>query len=195
MVSLNKRHCLEAFSKILGFHDFGDYLSSYAQKGFFAKFENGEIDSEEFRNSVRQYSLNKGITNEQIDFAMCTFLTEVKREKVELLLELKRDYRLLLLSNTNPIAWDYATLLFKEAGGVAIEEVFDKLYLSYEMKKSKPGRAIFDEVLLDAGIEPHETLFIDDAIANIDTAKELGFETLLYDVTSSLPQEVKEVLI
>ena len=45
LVSLNRERCLENFSKNLGFDNFGDYLNAYAQKGFFAKYENGDIDS------------------------------------------------------------------------------------------------------------------------------------------------------
>lgn len=195
LVSLNRQNCLNAFSHILGFHDFGDYLSAYAQKGFFAQFEDGIIGSGEFRESVRQYSLNKDITDDQIDSALCAFLTEVSGYKVDFLLELKeKNYKLFLLSNTNPIAWDYAALLFKQAGGVAIDDVFEKLYLSFEMKKSKPGKAIFEQLLSDAGIKAEETLFVDDAAANVDTAREIGFKTLWYDTTTDLSKVVTEVL-
>ena len=41
LVSLDRERCLGNFAKDLGFENFGDYLNAYAQKGFFAEFENG----------------------------------------------------------------------------------------------------------------------------------------------------------
>ena len=42
--------------------------------------------------------------------------------------------------------------------------------------------------------QPQESLFIDDAPANIETAAQLGFKTLLYDVNKNLEEELNRVL-
>lgn len=194
LVSLDKERCLNAFSSSLKFHNFGDYLNPYAQSGFFAKFENGDISSAEFRDIIREHSEAESLSDEQIDNALCQFLTRVEPYKIDLLLELKKRYRLLLLSNNNAIAWEGCKVLFKEAGGVDIEDVFDKLYLSYQMNLSKPGKEIFKEVLTQEGILPSESLFIDDAPKNIETAHELGFRVLLYNVEDDLRSKVAESL-
>ena len=145
LVSLNRERCLENFSKDLGFDNFGDYLNAYAQKGFFAKFESGEINAEQFRNEVRERCTKEGVTDQMIDSSLNSFLTHVDPYKVKLLLDLKQKYNLLLLSNVNPIAWGRCCELFLEAYGVDIEDVFEKLYLSYEMECSKPGKEIFQK--------------------------------------------------
>ena len=54
---------------------------------------------------------------------------------------------------------------------------FDKLYLSYEIGVTKPDREIFDRMVLDSGIRPEETLFVDDGKNNIVVGQELGFHT------------------
>ncbi len=194
LVSLDRERCLKSFSKNLGFDNFGDYLNAYAQKGFFAKFENGDINASEFREIVKGYCKKENIADEEIDAALDTFLTVVEPYKVELLLELKEKYNLLLLSNVNPIAWGKCCELFLEAKGVDIEDVFEKLYLSFEMKNSKPGEAIYRQLLEDSGAEPAETLFIDDSAANIKTGEEMGLRTLLYDVKRNLREEVEKRL-
>lgn len=56
---------------------------------------------------------------------------------------------------------------------------FDRIFLSYEMKLHKPDEAIFRAMLREGGFEARETLFIDDSSANVETARRLGFETLL----------------
>lgn len=194
LVSLDRQRCLDNFSSQLGFDNFGDYLNAYAQKGFFAKFESGEINAEQFRNEVKERCTKEGVTDQMIDSALNSFLTHVDPYKVKLLLDLKQKYNLLLLSNVNPIAWGRCCELFLEAYGVDIEDVFEKLYLSYEMECSKPGKEIFQKLISDSGIVPEETLFIDDSAANIEAGKEFGIHGLLYNVDCNLEDEVYKVL-
>lgn len=194
LVSLNRDRCLENFSKELGFDNFGDYLNAYAQKGFFALFENGDINPTEFRNQVRENCKKEDVTDEQIDKALDSFLVEVAPYKVEMLMRLKEKYNLILLSNVNPIAWKKCCELFYAAKGVDIEDVFEKLYLSFEMKASKPGEKIFELLLADCGAEPSETLFIDDSQKNIETGEKMGLQCLYYDVNDNLEEQVNKTL-
>lgn len=194
LVSLDRERCLENFSKNLGFENFGDYLNAYAQKGFFAEFENGDIDAAQFREIVKGHCKKDNIKDEEIDAALTSFLTIVEKYKIDLLLKLKEKYNMMLLSNVNPIAWGRCCELFTQAGGVDIEDVFEKLYLSYEMKNSKPGEEIYRQLLADSGADPSQTLFIDDSAANIKTGAQMGLKTLLYDVNSNLAEEVEKAL-
>ena len=193
-MSLDRQRCLDNFSQKLGFDDFGEYLNAYAQKGFFAEFESGDINAAQFRDIVREHCKKEGVKDEMIDQALDSFLTEVSPYKVKLLLDLKEKYNLLLLSNVNPIAWKTCCELFYKAQGVDIEDVFEKLYLSYEQKTSKPGTLIYEQLIADSGIVPQETLFIDDSAANIETGRQMGLNVLLYDVDSNLEDEVYNAL-
>lgn len=190
LVSLNRERCLENFSKNLGFNNFGDYLNAYAQKGFFAKYENGDMDSIEFRDEIRKRCTRENVQDEDIDEAFFTFLTHVDPYKVKLLMELKKKYHLLLLSNVNPIGWSKCCELFYDANEIDIEDVFEKLYLSYRVKASKPGKEIYEYLIKDSGINPEEALFIDDSKTNIEAGAEMGLNTLYYDVTKNLEEEV-----
>ena len=189
-MSLNRERCLENFSKNLGFENFGDYLNAYAQKGFFAKFENGDIDSAEFRDEIRSRCNKENVKDEEIDEAFYTFLTQVDPYKVKLLMELKKKYHLLLLSNVNPIGWSKCCELFYDANEIDIEDVFEKLYLSFRVKASKPGKEIYEHLIKDSGINPEEALFIDDSKANIEMGAQMGLQTMYYDVTKNLEEEV-----
>ena len=51
------------------------------------------------------------------------------------------------------------------------------MYLSYEIGLRKPDAQIFEYVLQDAGLDPARTLFIDDTIQHIQSAKECGLIT------------------
>ena len=58
-----------------------------------------------------------------------------------------------------------------------VQDYFEKTYLSFEMKMAKPEPEIFKAILDDAGIEPEETLFIDDSEINCKAAQNLGIST------------------
>ena len=66
--------------------------------------------------------------------------------------------------------------------GQPLDYYFDKIYTSYEIKEVKPSRAIFEHMIKDAGLLPHETLFVDDGAANIKMAKELGYYTFFWSL-------------
>ena len=80
----------------------------------------------------------------------------------------------MLLSNTNPIHWRKAEACFFTAGGLAVDDYFENVFLSYRMHLLKPGEAIFRQVLRETGFAPEDTLFIDDSAANRATAVRLG---------------------
>ena len=61
------------------------------------------------------------------------------------------------------------------ADGKRMEDYFDRIYLSYEMRELKPSEAIFRKMIADSGMIPERTLYIDDGQKNVDAAQALGF--------------------
>lgn len=185
IVPLNRIACLRAFDEVVGYKDFGEVLNSYRQIGFFEKFENGEISANKFRQIIRinaspiKNGEKRVIKDREIDYSLNRFLCDIPQDKIETLLFFKGDYRMLLLSNTNPIGMAKVRELFKDKG-YKIEELFEMLFLSYKMKCGKPGEKIFNDMAKKAKIHPQESLFIDDSPANIETANRLGYHTILF---------------
>ncbi len=193
LVPLNKERTLKAFGE-LGVSTFADYLNPYLQKGFFAKFENGDISAAEFRNCVREISSRKNISDEAIDHALNLFLDPIPAEREAMLRELKERYRLFLLSNNNPISIASISGTFRENYGYEFNELFIEMFCSYRMNMSKPSKEIFLKALEIAGADSSQTLFIDDSAANIRAAEELGFITCLYDVDAPFAEQVRRAL-
>lgn len=194
-MGLNRGACEEAFRRI-GFNDFGKILNEYVQGGFFLEYEKGEISTEEFMNIVRSYidpQIRESVTNTQIVGAMGAFLEDIPAYKLDYLIELKKRYRLFMLSNTNPIAIEIVRPLFLTKG-IPVESYFDILFLSYQMKMAKPDDEIFEKVIESAEICASETLFVDDSPLNIETAKRLGYKTLLFNPSDNLKDEVNKML-
>lgn len=173
LVDLDPQACLDAFAR-LGLPQVADYLTPYGHKGPFGRVENGEINLTQFREEIRKV-FNTQLTDEQIEEAWAAFLLHVPINKIRMVYQLSRKYRVFLLSNTNPI--HIRKLREFDQAGFPAKDCFEKLYLSYEIGLSKPGREIFDYVLRDAGMKAEETLLVDDGPANCATAASMGFKT------------------
>lgn len=175
IVDLDLAKCIQNF-KELGLENIEQYLSNFGQKDFFMQFEKGQIGIPAFRNEIRKLAGTE-LTDAQIDKAWCSFLTQIPFEKLHLLSELKKKYRLLLLSNTNPLHIETAVAAEFSKTGKTMQDFFDKCYLSYEMGMVKPDVEIFEALLTDAQVKAEECLFLDDGKKNIDTAAALGIQT------------------
>ena len=100
---------------------------------------------------------------------------------------------MLLLSNTNPIGMNYCRKLFR-ARGYDVKEIFERLYLSYQMRVAKPDPAIFRKMIADSGIIPEETLYIDDSPANVEAGRTAGLHSLLFSSKEDLYGKISEYL-
>lgn len=199
IVPLNRIACLRAFDEIVGYKDFGEVLNSYRQIGFFEKFENGEISAKKFRQIIRinaspiKDGQKRVIKDREIDYSLNRFLCDIPQDKIETLLFFQGEYRMFLLSNTNPIGMSRVRELFKDKG-YKIEELFEILFLSYKMKCGKPGDKIFNDMAKKAKIKPEESLFIDDSLANVEAANRLGYNTIHYNTKDDLYKVVTKKL-
>lgn len=173
LVDLNKQACVDAFDAI-GYPQAETMLSNYVQSGIFLELEEGHITPEAFYQAIMAEA---PVTKEQIDEAFFKFLEGIPQYKMEMLLELKKKYKILMLSNTNHIMFSWLREAYFGVDGHTIDDYFDELFLSYEMGVAKPNPEIFKILIEKHGIVPSETLFLDDGIKNIEAAAELGFKT------------------
>jgi len=176
LINLDKNLCIQNF-KQLGVQNLEKVLNNYAQSGFFEQLERGKINAETFRDEIRKMTPDT-LTDSQIDFAWCSFLQDIPTEKLDLLIELRKKYRILLLSNTNSIHIQYSLARFNYKDR-SLCDYFDKCYLSYEMGMAKPDAMIFETLLTDACLQAEECLLLDDGAKNIEQAHKLGIQTYL----------------
>ena len=174
LIDLDKERCVQNFRN-LEMGDVAGMLDSYQQKGLFMLHEQGQISSDEFRSELRKLS-HQHVSDAQIDEAWNSFLVDIPRAKLDLLLELRKHYHVYLLSNTNDIHWKWACEHVFVYGPHRVEDYFERLYLSFQMGMTKPDPALFRAVLQDVSLQPEETFFIDDSVANCEVARSLGIE-------------------
>ena len=177
LIDLDINQCILNFNR-LGLENVEQYLNNFAQSGFFMQLEKGQISAVEFRNEIRKLTPNE-LTDAQIDEAWCSFLLEIPEEKLEMLIELRKKFRVVLLSNTNIIHFPNSEKLLFTNKGRQLSEYFDRCYLSYEMKMAKPDLQIFKNILASENVQPNECLFLDDGLKNTLQAQKLGIQTYL----------------
>lgn len=164
----------------IGINNSNEFYGHRVQDPIFTAFEDGSATADEFRHYIRQKIGNPELTDAQIDRAWNGLLVGIAPGNHELLLDLKPKYRTFLLSNINPIHYDYIMDYLKnEFGFESNDHLFEKVYYSHLVGKRKPNAEIFEQVLNENNLDPSETLFIDDSPQHIETAKKLGINTYL----------------
>ncbi|WP_138990497.1 HAD family phosphatase [Larkinella sp. C7] len=152
--------------------------SLWKEHGLTMHYETGLIDDAGFRQHVRDLLKNDSWADEVIDTAWNTVLLDLPVERVDRIRELHGKYRLFLLSNTSAIHIQGVNKIFMELGQPSLEELFERVYYSYEVKMAKPSPEIYRHVLTTSGLVAEETLFLDDNPHNIRSAAELGIHAV-----------------
>jgi glucose-1-phosphatase len=177
LINLDYQRTYNAF-KELGIADIKTAFSPASQQELFDKLEKGLIEPGVFYEELRKIS-SVEMEDSQIVKAWNAMLLDFPIERIQMLRELKKKYRLFLLSNTNIIHYDeYFNNLFKEHQLNIFEDLFEKTYFSHQLGLRKPESEIFKLVLNENKLEAAETLFIDDVLSNIEPAANLGINTL-----------------
>jgi FMN phosphatase YigB (HAD superfamily) len=176
IIDIDYNKSATAFKK-LGIANFDYLYSQCKQNNLFDDLETGQISSDFFVNAMSAL-LPETISKTQIIEAWNAMLLDIPTERIELIKSLQGKYRLFLLSNTNSIHYQaYHKTLYKKHGIASMNQLLEKAYYSHEIKQRKPDVSTFTYVLQDAGIQPQETLFIEDTHIHIEGAKKAGLHT------------------
>ncbi len=177
----------EAFKK-LGVKGFDELYSKEAANELFEKLEMGLISNDVFYERVLQYC-KPGTSVQEVQQAWNAILVGFRTESVAFLSGLKSRYNLYLLSNTNLVHHVEFSRMYQQQLGGTLDANFSKAYYSHEMHRRKPYAETYRYVLQQEALSGEETLFIDDAVVNIEGAVEAGLQTHLL-----LPEERVEAL-
>lgn len=177
IIDLKRERAVEAFMAI-GCPGIAELLDNSHQQGAFLALEEGRMTASEFRDEVRRMA-GREISDSAIDYALNRFLVGIPAKKLKMLRMLRKQYRVMMLSNTNPIMFDTEIARLFGAEGGEMGDYFDDVFTSYKLGITKPARRCFELVIAQSGIVPEETLFLDDSQKNLDAAAALGFKTYL----------------
>lgn len=107
---------------------------------------------------------------------------------VRLIRRLKKNYRLVLVSNTNAMHYEFIRRRYK------VLDHFDQHVLSFKEKKRKPDERIYRTAARACRAKPSEIFYIDDREDLTLAASELGFHVFTYKKnTAELIRRMKKL--
>lgn len=175
LLNLDIQKTESAFTE-MGVKNFRELFALGHAASFFKEYEVGSINDDEFITALQNLA---GIQAERatVIAGWNAMLRDFPAERIELLVRLKEKYKLFLFSNTNAIHLTAFQKTYSDAfGGNLLDALFEKTWYSHNISRRKPDVKAFEFVLQDAQLAPHETLFIDDALVNVEGARAAGMQ-------------------
>ena len=176
ILNINPQLTVTKFTE-LGWNDFYEENKQSIARELFYQLEKGYSSPEAFREAVRE-QVKGELADTAIDRAWSAMILDIPADRVRYLEELKKSYRIFLLSNTNEIHRLKFHEDFEKDFGYSLYDLFERNFYSHEMGMRKPNPQIYIRALLEAGLVPEETLFIDDMVENTEAAKSAGMKVL-----------------
>jgi len=100
---------------------------------------------------------------------------------------LREKYKIYVMSNAVNIAQEDKLTR-------TIKSMFDKYFVSYEEGFRKPEKEAFLNVLKKIDCNPENCIFVDDTLININTAKEMKINSIIYKSLEQLKKDIKEIV-
>ncbi len=191
LVDLDMDRCLNAFYGKAGFMNVRDFIDTCHPKGFFSKYEMGELSEDEMYAECISRS-RPGTTPQIIKECIESLLVGIDPAKALLLKRLSERCDLYMLSNNNPIALAYCSRMFSDAG-IPLDTTFKHLFCSFQMHVSKPSAEFFKMVFDETGLMPSQTVFVDDSPKNVDAACNFGIDARWYEPGTDLNDVLRPV--
>lgn len=150
-----------------------------------SRFESGQMTPEDFVREVEQVlSLREG---HRFTSAWNEIFLPEPLVPEEALDYLHARYRLLLLSNTNALHFEWLVAQYP------LLRHFDHYVLSFRVGAMKPSPAIFEEALRHAQCAAEECFFTDDIEAYVQAARDLGMHGTAFQGWPQLRQQLIEL--
>lgn len=176
--------------------DIGNVLLEFNPKEYLkSKIEESKVEEvhKEIFQSEEWAMLDRGTISEEDAIKVITSRSNGNEERIKLAFEnwydilnpidktieilknlKKAGYKVYYLSNFHLIAFEHVTSKHD------FFNVFDGGVVSYEEKYIKPEVEIYNKIIEKYKLNTNESIFIDDLEENINKAKEVGIETILF---------------
>ena len=160
-----------------------DFLKQYESSLHLRKWDDNEEMAKSFLTSF-----NIPITKANISFVAETITRGVETATMfegmeEVLRELKKQFKLALLSNTTNFE---AKVITKWN----IQKLFDVEIYPWKIHSWKPSKKNFDEVCKQLGVKSDECIFVDNEDRSIKVAKKCGLNVIQFQNVETMKKEL-----
>jgi putative hydrolase of the HAD superfamily len=177
IINLDNQLTEDAFVS-LGAKPFREYFGHGHAASFFRDYEVGGISDRQFIDSIKELT-GLSPSDEEIIKAWNALLLDFPTERIQLLKELGRRYRIFLFSNTNALHLTALRKIYRDGvGDGELDDHFERTYYSHLMGMRKPDKPSYEHILQENQLIGSETLFVDDALINIEGAEAAGLKGL-----------------
>jgi putative hydrolase of the HAD superfamily len=152
--------------------------------GLIQKFESGEVEPREFADRVSNLCNITVNFDEFSEIWSSIFLPETLIGE-DLVAGLSRQYRLVLLSNTNALHFEMIRANYP------LLKHFHSYVLSYQVGAMKPSPEIYRRAVEEAGCKPEECFFTDDIPAYVEGARQHGIDAVQFHDAAQLEAELR----
>lgn len=140
----------------------------------FRKCLNGDMKVDEYLSElIKENSRYKKEIEIILGIKYQKYMLPIKKDVLELLYELKKDYNIYFLSNLTDVSYDY---LYNEVG---ILKDFPGIY-SFKEHMQKPNEQIYELLIKRFNLNKKETVFFDNTQKNVDAGNRVGIKSVLY---------------
>jgi epoxide hydrolase-like predicted phosphatase len=136
------------------------------------EYECGQLSHAAFINAFKQ-EINSPLSHNALSRCFEAILTTPFTQSIDVLTQLKQDYSLWLLCNSNDNHWQQH---ISQSGYL---ELFDGVIASQQIGIMKPDQGFFNHALERSGFKPHEVIFFDDGKSNVAAANNMGIQAHL----------------
>jgi len=156
------------------------------------RYELGKINTEVFINGLIRESV-RPIQARELIKAWNSILIEMPSHIPLLLLDLRQQYKIYLLSNTNPLHIDWAMKHLKDQFDISDFETnyLHGVFYSHLLQLRKPDPEIYRQVQSRLKISGNEILFIDDLPENVLAAQQAGWHSIRHIPRSPITDTLK----
>jgi epoxide hydrolase-like predicted phosphatase len=151
--------------------------------GLVIELETGRISGEDFSQRICE-ALGFSLAKDEFGHLWSTLFPSHTLIPEELLVSLKKNYRLLLLSNTNSLHFEMIRKTYPLTGH------FDDYVLSYEVGAMKPSPRIYEEAITRSNVAAEECFFTDDIAAYVEGAQNAGLNAVQFRSYEQLTQDM-----
>ncbi len=179
-----------AMSKLMGVEIVSPYKDKYRELTL--ALEKGEMLPETFIHAI-QFLCDPIPQGKEVVEAWNAMLCGWQSDKFTLLDQLKKRYKIYLLSNTNQIHLDFVIHELKVEYDIENFEsrFFDECFYSHRLHAWKPEKDIYHQVEESIELAHDEFIFIDDNANNIKGAQELGWQAYLHPTNKDLKKTLR----
>ncbi len=150
-------------------------------------FDRGKINRQSFYLELKKI-FSFQLSQQEFEKAWCSIFWQ-NTPMITLAKQLKLNYHIFILSNTDEIHFPYIWKNFP-----ALHIFKDNIVLSYQVGYVKPDYSIYRKALEQFDISPVETVFIDDKAENVEAAEKVSISSILHLSNKKTGADISKLL-